>query len=418
MGVKQGCLLSPLLFSLDINDLPDALPGGVNVAGVNIKVLLYADDLVLLADLPEMLQSMIDAFSTYCKTWSLTVNLLKSKILVFRKGSRLSSNVNWSYDGEQIDIVNNYKYLGITMQYNLSFNMQLKEKLAASKMAIASNWNSFVLNKRISNDSKLKIFDAASKSIMCYAAQVWGFKSYDDVEKLLRFFLKKMLKPPNTPNYMLNLEKGLHSMHVHTLRLHFSYIRKVLELPENRLPRILAKEIIRQKCFWFEEWEEICNKNQVAVTDLPLKAMHKVIIESMIQNESTNLKADARNGTFHDLYPLLDFNRPPPFRYKLSTNVTSLIIKARGGLLNINARSFKDNTDGRCTVCNQDATENTLHFIGVCPVYSYIRKIYFKKAVLNESELINILSGENFIDLYNYLIEALKYRDMIINEFF
>jgi len=191
----------------------------------------------------------------------------------------------------------------------------------------------------------------------------------------------------------------------------------VLELPENRLPRILAEEIIRQKVFWFEEWEDICNKNQMAINDLPLKTMHKVIIDNTVKNEFLDLIENAKNGTFHDLYPHLDFDRPPPFKHGLSTNVTSLLIKARGGLLNINARSFKDNTDGRCTVCNLDAIENTQHFVGVCPVYAYIRKKYFNKTILNENEVLDILNGESYLELYYYLTEALKYRKMIITEF-
>ena len=52
VGVKQGCILSPLLFSFFMNDLVDYLSLGVNVAGVNIKILLYADDIAILADSP------------------------------------------------------------------------------------------------------------------------------------------------------------------------------------------------------------------------------------------------------------------------------------------------------------------------------------------------------------------------------
>ena len=48
-GIKQSCLLSPLLFCLYINDLHECLPGGVNVADTLVKVLLYADDLIILA---------------------------------------------------------------------------------------------------------------------------------------------------------------------------------------------------------------------------------------------------------------------------------------------------------------------------------------------------------------------------------
>ena len=49
-GVKQGCLLSPLLFSLYLNDLHDFLPGGLTISSSTVKVLMYADEIVLLAD--------------------------------------------------------------------------------------------------------------------------------------------------------------------------------------------------------------------------------------------------------------------------------------------------------------------------------------------------------------------------------
>jgi len=94
-GVKQGCLLSPVLFSLYLNDLHDSLPGGASVGGLNVKVLMYADDLVLLSNCPMELQRMIDALALYCDTWGLQVNLDKSNILVFREGPRLSSSLKW-----------------------------------------------------------------------------------------------------------------------------------------------------------------------------------------------------------------------------------------------------------------------------------------------------------------------------------
>ena len=258
IGVKQGCVLSPILFSLFLNDLVDALPNGVYVANTNIKVLLYADDIVVLADSPSELQEMIVSLYDYCSTWSLNVNLDKSKVLVFRSSNRINSNLKFNYGSREIEIVNSYKYLGVEITFNLSYLKHLEAKLSASKLAINATWSKYINHPNISKENKLKIFHAASRSIMFYGAQIWGYKKYEVVEKLFRFFIKKMLfLPKTTPNYMLHIETGLSSLYIETLRLHFNYIKKTMVMCPNRLPHILATYIIENNLAWAKEWSAL-----------------------------------------------------------------------------------------------------------------------------------------------------------------
>ena len=68
-GLKQGCLLSPLIFNLYINDLTLALEAtglGIDIKGINISSLLYADDLALVAESEDNLQRMLDILSKWC----------------------------------------------------------------------------------------------------------------------------------------------------------------------------------------------------------------------------------------------------------------------------------------------------------------------------------------------------------------
>lgn len=88
MGVKQGDILSPLLFALYINDLEESLIGGIKISGKTIKLLAYADDIVLLAPSAAGLQMMINCLESYCTLWNLHVNLSKSKVMVFRNGGK------------------------------------------------------------------------------------------------------------------------------------------------------------------------------------------------------------------------------------------------------------------------------------------------------------------------------------------
>ena len=91
IGLKQGDPLSPLLFGLFIDRLEKLFDGmlgpesGVKLKDIWLKVLLYADDLVLLAETPQELQAMMDKLSLFCQHNGMTVNIKKSECLVFNK---------------------------------------------------------------------------------------------------------------------------------------------------------------------------------------------------------------------------------------------------------------------------------------------------------------------------------------------
>ena len=64
---------------------------------LNYVFLLYADDSVLIAESRLDLQNSLDSVHDYCQRWKLCVNIFKTKIVVFRKGGRLSIDDIWFY---------------------------------------------------------------------------------------------------------------------------------------------------------------------------------------------------------------------------------------------------------------------------------------------------------------------------------
>lgn len=422
-GVRQGCLLSPTLFNMYLADLVDWLPCGVLVAGVRVKVLLYADDIVLLAESPEDLQTMIDSLYDYSVTWGLQVNLEKSKVMIFRQHTRLPSNLAFKYGNTDIEIVNDYKYLGVRLNYNLSFTKHLNDKLLSTKNALMSTWSRYLLNPKISCSNKMKIYSSCLNAILLYGAPIWGFKNYDHLDRFLRFFVKKILfLPNNTPNYMIYLETNLSSPFLPSLAMHFDYIRKIIGMPDNRLPHKLAHECIRLRCSWVAEWDDLASQHgfspvsEFNCTDIQL--FQQNLLVDINKKFKETLTESARASQFHDSYCNLNYDITPYFTDNFSAYQINQIFKARGGLLNINARAFKTNTLGLCTLCNLDAAENTEHFLAICPCCKRIRAFYFGHAVLTHAQYIDILNGNNFHSLYQYLIDATKYRNLIINEFY
>ena len=117
IGVRQGECLSPFLFAMYVNDLEQELDNnginGIDVGMVKILLLLYADDIVLFGKTPDELQKSLDILEAYCDRWNLTVNIAKTKVVVFRKGGRLPTQLQFTFKGSNIEIVNKFCYLGI-----------------------------------------------------------------------------------------------------------------------------------------------------------------------------------------------------------------------------------------------------------------------------------------------------------------
>ena len=90
--MRQGDVLSPVMFKLYINDLPKYLqrpPDEVLLNGISVQYLMYADNIVLLSSSRERLQSKLNTLHKFCDNWCLDVNIRKIKTLVFKQPDRL-----------------------------------------------------------------------------------------------------------------------------------------------------------------------------------------------------------------------------------------------------------------------------------------------------------------------------------------
>ena len=138
-GVLQGESTSPILFSLYINDLENNISEdwcGTKLKDVIIKLLMFADDTAIISETREGLQNAINELDKYCLKWDITVNVTKTKIVVFRKPGRLAKGDKWTYRGNEIEIVPFFKYLGCFLSSSGSFTKCTQELVKSARRAL------------------------------------------------------------------------------------------------------------------------------------------------------------------------------------------------------------------------------------------------------------------------------------------
>ncbi len=129
---------------------------------------------------------------TYSGTWKLIVNETKTKVMIFGK-TKVNKHLKFTYNDVELDIVHNFKYIGLIINFNGSFKLAITElKHQASRAMYARIGKCRKLGLPI--DLQLELFDRMIVPIMLYGCDVWGAENYIESEKLYLKYLKHILE--------------------------------------------------------------------------------------------------------------------------------------------------------------------------------------------------------------------------------
>ena len=136
-GVKQGGILSPFLFNAFIDDLISECVD-LNIGGLfrnlNVSIIVYADDILLISPIDKHLQLLLDKCSKFGDEWHLKFNPLKSHIISF--GKSIFTKQDFFLNQKVLTETDNIKYLGTILNSSLDFDALAMEKFKKVKNSI------------------------------------------------------------------------------------------------------------------------------------------------------------------------------------------------------------------------------------------------------------------------------------------
>ena len=433
--MKQGCIISPILFSILINELANEIirkgKHGVSLTSDEIELflLLFADDLTLMSSTVVGLQHQLNILQGESVRLHLTVNLDKSKIIVFRKGGFLRTIEKWFLGGKQLEVVNSYKYLGLTFSTKLSFTAAMEEaKLRGKK---GTNEILGILGKMgcSSPDIFFKLFDSQVVPLVLYGSEIWGYKSCTQLEQVHLYACKRFLHVRNkSANDIVYGELGRFPLWITSVIRCIKFWLRLLKQPKERYSKKAYNTLLmmheKGHTTWvthvkgilcengFEQvWLFGCG-NEVGF----VKELRERLVSNFYHNWRVHLDSSSRLSLYGKIKQ--SFAREQYIDVLFVDKYRIIMAQFRTGVSQLNAHRHRfspSNENTSCPFC-VNTTEDEIHFLFVCPLYTNLRKMYNFELTTFDSLTERIIctlttsSRDRIVSLAKYLLAAFRRR--------
>jgi len=255
-GLKQGCPLSPLLYSLYTNDIDRFLTvqrgAATALDSVQVPHCDYADDIALTSNTAECLQFQLNKFHNYTRFKGLKLNTDKTKIMVFFSKDT-TAIPTFTYDGTPLELVTHFKYLGFTLTRDGSMHTAAEKMADNLRLAIAKVYRRTGSSKGITHrkHAMLWLFQVFALTAGLYGCQEWATFSltYDSAvtthaHVLHLGFLKKLLGIKKGTDTHCVLRETTHAHLFLLVQMHHRFWNSLLSSNNPLLEKIVRADLL------------------------------------------------------------------------------------------------------------------------------------------------------------------------------
>ena len=179
-GIRQGDTLSPVMFTAAVQEIFKRvnIEAGININGVRLSNLRFADDTILFAEREEKLKDMLEDLNSEGKRDGMKLNEKKTKIMCNEVArSRLRTGV--MIDGEQLEKVTESKFLGRLVTSGNDISKEIAHRMR-SRWRRFGEYSHFLKDKEIPICLKRTIMDTVILPAMTYGADTWALTKHQE----------------------------------------------------------------------------------------------------------------------------------------------------------------------------------------------------------------------------------------------
>ena len=449
IGVRQGENLSPLLFSIFLNDFArhvgtkyNGLPNVSRLCSnlmsdddievfVRLFVLLYADDTIVLAESEQELQDALIGVYEYCDQWQLKVNVDKTKIVIFSRG-KIRKHRNFFFGALPIDVVDEYTYLGMVCNYDGTFNKAIQKQI---KQANKAMYSLLTKARRLFLPIDI-IFDTFEKTVvpvLTYACEIWGCGNLIPIEIFYKKFIKIILNlNRSTPSAIVYGEVGKLPLKNIIYKRMISFWIKISEDKSTKYSTIIYNLLYKLHTsgaytfVWLNKIKHLldsCHFSNLWIDQKEYstkKHLKKSIFEALDHLEQQKWLNEINTNNLCLSYRIFkqELNFEPyliklPFVHRINLSK----FRCKNNKLPVNEFRFeKTNVNKNCQLCNSDDLGDEFHYLFICNIFKDERKLllneyYYKRPnTMKMNELFNICHLKTQINLS-------KFVKMILDKF-